>query len=478
MDCAVKPAAAPDVKWLRGFEHFGAPLVYEVTPTPLPDPSWLAYSQEAAHWLHLPASPNDELLYALAGHQLLAPQPSTASAYSGHQFGVWAGQLGDGRALLLGTAQARDGQAWELQVKGSGQTPFSRRGDGRAVLRSSVREFLCSEWMDALGIPTTRALCVIASSEPVRRETIESAALVCRLAPSFLRFGHFEHLAASRDRNGMQALLSFVVERYYPMLPIDAVALFRACLERTARLVALWQAQGFCHGVMNTDNMSILGLTLDYGPFGVMEEFDPDWVCNHSDEQGRYSYRQQPAVAYWNLHQLANALTLLADPEALQEALAQFPLLFHQHYLALMRNKLGLLDPHPDDQALVDDWLTLLAQTHTDYHRAHYQLGQADAASAALLRQHPQGQAWHQRYCQRVKGMDTQLRQQVMSTINPYFVLRNWVAQEAIDGAQRPDTLRDLLRVCRSPYREHPDLQRWTQSAPDWARGLCVSCSS
>jgi len=286
---------------------------------PLPALRWVAKSDALAQAMGWPADWADEqALQVFGGNGAWPGMAPMATVYSGHQFGAWAGQLGDGRALLLGEVETASGPL-EIQLKGAGQTPYSRRGDGRAVLRSSIREFLCSEAMHGLGIPTTRALALVASPQSVRRETIETAAVVARVAPSFIRFGHFEHFAHSgqpRHHEVLQRLLDFVIEHHFPALagqPQPALALLDEVVRRTAELMADWQAAGFCHGVMNTDNMSILGLTIDYGPFGFLDAFDPGHVCNHSDHGGRYAFARQPSVAFWNLHALAQALLPLID---------------------------------------------------------------------------------------------------------------------------------------------------------------------
>ncbi|MEO7939637.1 MAG: protein adenylyltransferase SelO family protein, partial [Burkholderiaceae bacterium] len=301
----------PADRWRNGFASLGTDYYTRVRPTPLPDPYWVGTSAAVARMLDLPAGwlHSDEALQVLTGNHILTGSEPLASVYSGHQFGQWAGQLGDGRAILLGGLAAADGQTLELQLKGAGPTPYSRMGDGRAVLRSSIREFLCSEAMAGLGIATTRALCVTGSDAPVRRETMETAAVVARVAPSFLRFGHFEHFSYRNEIDALRQLADYAIDRFYPQCRDGAAfggnryaALLHAVSERTADLLAQWQCMGFCHGVMNTDNMSMLGLTIDYGPFQFLDGFDPGHICNHSDTQGRYAFNRQPNVAYWNLY--------------------------------------------------------------------------------------------------------------------------------------------------------------------------------
>jgi serine/tyrosine/threonine adenylyltransferase len=314
----VVPSQAPALAWRNRFASLGERFYTALPADPVPDPQWVAVSDGCARELGLPEDwwTRDDwrALEVFSGHATWPGMQTLASVYSGHQFGVWAGQLGDGRALWLGEVQTENGPL-ELQLKGSGRTPYARMGDGRAVLRSSIREFLASEAMHALGIPTTRALCVVASPLPVRREEIETAAVVTRVAPSFIRFGHFEHFAhqlgPDDEYRALRELADFVIEHHAPECR-DAPNAYAALLERTtirtAELIAQWQAIGFCHGVMNTDNMSILGLTIDYGPYGFLDAFDPGHVCNHSDHQGRYAYARQPNIGFWNLHALAQAL--------------------------------------------------------------------------------------------------------------------------------------------------------------------------
>jgi uncharacterized protein YdiU (UPF0061 family) len=322
VDTLVKPEIAGGLRWRNRFAELGPDFHSRLAPTPLPEPYWVGKSRGVADLLGLTASWLDSgpALAAFTGNEPLAGSAPLASVYSGHQFGVWAGQLGDGRALLLGETDA----GLEVQLKGAGPTPYSRMGDGRAVLRSSIREFLCSEAMHALGIPTTRALCVTGSDAPVRREEIETAAVVTRVAPSFIRFGHFEHFSYREQIPQLRQLADFVIDHFYPacrgsdrLTGNPYAALLEAVSERTAATVAQWQAVGFCHGVMNTDNMSILGLTIDYGPFQFLDAFDPDHICNHSDTQGRYAYKRQPNIAYWNLFCLGQALLPLIGEQEL-----------------------------------------------------------------------------------------------------------------------------------------------------------------
>jgi uncharacterized protein YdiU (UPF0061 family) len=459
-------------------------------PQPLPAAHWVAHSDRLAAelgltgWLH-----SDDALAVLSGNAQPAGSTPLASVYSGHQFGVWAGQLGDGRALLLGEIHSPAGPM-EIQLKGSGLTPYSRMGDGRAVLRSSIREFLCSEAMAALGIPTTRALAVIGSPLPVRRETVETAAVVTRVAPSFIRFGHFEHFTHSaRDLDALRRLLNAVIARHYPELeaaPQPAAALLEAVTVRTAKLLAQWQAVGFMHGVMNTDNMSILGLTIDYGPFGFMDAYNPLHICNHSDHQGRYAFGRQPNAALWNLHALAQALLPLIDgePEAASDvalaALAPYRSVFPQAMQDAMRAKLGLVAAEEGDQALIDDLLRLMAAGRCDYTITFRALAGDGARDHFVDRE--AFDAWALRYAERLarEGSIDAERQQRMNAVNPKFVLRNHLAQNAIEAAQQDDfseTTR-LLKVLERPFDEQPEHAAYAAFPPPGAEQIEVSCSS
>jgi uncharacterized protein YdiU (UPF0061 family) len=446
-----------------------------------------------ADWLH-----TDRALQVLAGNAAAREHSALASVYSGHQFGVWAGQLGDGRALLLGEIDAPSGPQ-EIQLKGSGLTPYSRMGDGRAVLRSSIREFLCSEAMHHLGIPTTRALAVTGSPQPVVRENVETAAVVTRVAPSFLRFGHFEHFThTANDTEALRRLVDAVIERYFPDCrdaPVPLLAWLQEVSRRTARLIAQWQSVGFCHGVMNTDNLSILGLTIDYGPYGFLDGFDPMHICNHSDHQGRYAYARQPGIAWWNLHALAHALEPALDDDAesaapaLGEALSVFKDEFGATMQRLFRAKLGLASERDGDAELVDALLRLMAAERTDYTITMRRLAEFSSAPDArnervrdLFIDRAAFDAWAARYAQRLRDEHSHdaERHTRMQRVNPKFVLRNHLAEVAIRRAQEGDfsETQRLLRVLERPFDEQPEHEADAGFAPDWARDLSVSCSS
>ncbi|MDY0330301.1 MAG: YdiU family protein [Thiomonas sp.] len=505
------PASAPAASraWPPLAQHFaalGEAFSVPVAVSALPDPVLVASSAEAAALVGLTPtrSLDDERDWALAfgGHVAAISANSRATVYAGHQFGNWAGQLGDGRALLLGDwpdasgGQHSGGHArWEVQFKGSGRTPFSRMGDGWAVLRSSIREFLCSEAMAALGLPTTRALCIVGSSRPVRRERIETAAMVTRLSPSFVRFGHFEHFSYSGQTAPLRALADWVIAQYAPQCaeaPQPALALLQWVVERTARLIAQWQAVGFIHGVMNTDNMSILGWTIDYGPFAFLDAYDPLHTPNTTDREGRYAYGRQPAVAHWNLLALGQALLPLIDkPESALEAVNRFRPQYVQAMQQQLAAKLGLTEPQPDDGDLFQELLDTMQANRSDWtltFRALAKLG-ADASEpipAALadqFRREPQAFAdWVARYRERLRAenRDDAARAAAMNAVNPHIVLRHYLAQAAIAQAEAGDfaEVRRLLHALQRPFDAQAAPPHYAEPPPEHAPPACLSCSS
>ncbi|MGA0572628.1 protein adenylyltransferase SelO [Variovorax sp. VNK109] len=499
-------AADSGLHWQEGFSRLGDAFFTRLSPRPLPSPYWVGTSRAMARELGLSDEwvASQEALEAFTGNIPLAGSDPLASVYSGHQFGVWAGQLGDGRAILLG--ETDKGQ--EIQLKGAGLTPYSRMGDGRAVLRSSIREFLCSEAMHALGVPTSRALCVTGSNAPVRRETMETAAVVTRVAPSFVRFGHFEHFAYSGQHDELRKLADYVIDRYYPecrnattLAGNPYANLLQAVSARTARLMAHWQAVGFCHGVMNTDNMSILGLTIDYGPFQFLDGFNPAHICNHSDTQGRYAYNRQPNIAYWNLFCLGQALLPLISPaaesgngeqefdqELALAALEPYKTQFPEALENAMRAKLGLVDSRPEDRELIESALKLLASEQADYtifwrRLSHHIAGTPDRAAAEpvrdILLDRPTLDDWLQRFDVRV-GADRAETGRRMLAANPKFVLRNHLGEEVIQAAKLGDfsPLQALADVLSAPFDEHPAHESWAGFPPEWASTIEISCSS
>ena len=485
------PVAPLVPAWQPGFAALGSAFFTPLRPTPLPQPHWVGTSAEVGALLGLPEAwqQRDDALQAFTGNALLPGSQPLASVYSGHQFGVWAGQLGDGRAILLG--ETATGQ--EVQLKGSGRTPYSRMGDGRAVLRSSIREFLCSEAMHALGIPTTRALCVTGSPAPVQREEVETAAVVTRVAPSFIRFGHFEHFAARGQEAELRALADYVIDRYYPDCRRSQewegnayAALLHAVSERTAALLAQWQAVGFCHGVMNTDNMSILGLTMDYGPFQFLDAFDPGHICNHSDVRGRYAFDRQPSVAYWNLLCLAQALLpLIGEVDTARAALQSYEGSFGRQFLARIRAKLGLQQAREGDAALVDGLLRLLAADRVDYPIFWRRLSGAVATEdfepvRDLFLDRAALDAWLLQYKELLALDEWAIAADLMHKTNPRFVLRNHLGEQAIRAAKLGDfsELQILQRLLARPFDDHPGHEAYAGFPPDWASSISISCSS
>lgn len=497
-----------------GVREVRAALYSQVDPTPVAAPRLLAWSRETAALLDLEESDiaSPEFAQVFGGNALLQGMRPFAANYGGHQFGHWAGQLGDGRAISLGEAINAAGQRWELQLKGAGPTPYSRTADGRAVLRSSIREFLCSEAMHHLGVPTTRALSLVTTGEPVIRDMFydghpqaEPGAIVCRVAPSFLRFGNYELPASRGELPLLKQLADFTLRRDFPELEGEGEALysrwFAQVCERTAVMVAHWMRVGFVHGVMNTDNMSILGLTIDYGPYGWIDDYDPDWTPNTTDAQGRrYRFGWQPKIAYWNLTRLAGALSpLFASAEPLQEGLQRYRETYVRADHDNIARKLGLAECREEDVALMEGLQSLLhagevdmslffrdlagvdpvAPTLYPLNGAFYDADKRAATEPALL-------DWLRRYAARIGSdpLDAEARQARMRLANPRFVLRNYLAQQAIDRAEQGDAagIEELLEVVRRPYDEQPGREAFAQRRPDWARDRAgcsmLSCSS
>jgi len=465
-----------------------------VAPTALSAPYLVSFNTETARLIDLDPAEARRVDFAdyLAGNRLLTGSEPLAMLYAGHQFGHFVAQLGDGRAILLGAVRNSAGEHWELQLKGAGPTPYSRAGDGRAVLRSTIREYLCSEAMHGLGIPTTRALCIVGSDEEVYRETVETGAVLLRMAPSHVRFGSFEVFYHRHQFEQIKQLSDFVIATHYPQL-IDAedryALLLDTVIRRTARLMAQWQAVGFAHGVMNTDNMSILGLTLDYGPFGFLDGYDPGFICNHSDHHGRYAFDQQPGVGLWNLGRLAQALTPLIPAARCTALLAEYETVFAAHYLAELRAKLGLRDAHPADEELAHTLLHAMHANRVDHTLLFRALGDFDsspgARNAALRDQFLERAAfdrWAMDYRTRLAAehSDDQERRARMNRVNPKYVLRNYLAETAIRRAQARDfsEIDRLLAVLQHPYDEQPEQHSYAAAPPDWAGAIAVSCSS
>ena len=482
-----------------------------VEPTKVRAPEALLVVPEVAALLDLDPTPTPELVDVLAGNTVLPGMAPYAACYGGHQFGTWAGQLGDGRAITLTEVVNAKGESWEIQLKGAGPTPYSRTADGRAVLRSSLRELVCSEAMFHLGVPTTRALSLALTGESVMRDLLydghpgaEPGAVVCRVAPSFLRFGSYEIHTSRDDQDTLRQLVRFTLERFYPQYVnggnLDITGFLTEVMQRTAWMVSEWMRVGFVHGVMNTDNMSILGLTIDYGPYGWLEPFDPDWTPNITDASGRrYRFGNQPAVAQWNLGRLARALAPIApDLETLGAALKRFERDFSDLYRHTMLRKLGLsgrADTAADDDALLGGLASLMSEISTDYslwfrtlarpepvvetlHDAFYDVISGPRADVITR--------WLRAYRERVaiEGIDETERAARMNAINPLYVPRNYLVQEVIEATERGDRekLGELLDVLRHPYTEQPGRAHYAGKRPKWAENKpgcsMLSCSS
>ena len=494
----------------------------QVAPTSVRDPHLLAWSNDLGATLGLeqPAE-RGSAVDALSGNLVTATMKPFAARYGGHQFGNWAGQLGDGRAISLGEIEASDGSSWEIQLKGAGPTPYSRRADGRAVLRSSLREFLCSEAMHFLGVPTTRALSLVGTGDTVVRDMFysgdprpEQGAIVARVAPSFIRFGNFELMAASGETENLRALADYVIRHHYPELgtPSEKVYFqwFEEICRRTAVMIAHWMTVGFVHGVMNTDNMSILGLTIDYGPYGWLEPYEPGWTPNTTDfGQRRYAFGQQPRVASWNLMMLAQGLSpLVSNIEDFNRGLELYGSTLGDTYHAMMLKKLGLtLRDKEDESTLIEELHQRLAECEIDMTLFFRQLTHllptlllsdkgADEALkelievtcyAALETEQQQNLLhWLRRYSDRLhkESSDVHSIQQSMLGANPKYVLRNYLAQKAIEAAEAGDlsTLQTLMKVLETPFAEHPEHEELAAKRPSWARDkpgcATLSCSS
>lgn len=495
-------------KWTNRFHELGHSFYTELHPQPLPAAHLITSSAGAAQLIGVDTNElaTPESIAILSGNQVPNMMKPIASVYSGHQFGIWAGQLGDGRAILLGEVN-HDNQFWEIQLKGAGLTPYSRMGDGRAVLRSSIREYLCSEAMAHLGVPTTRALALTGSPQPVIRENVETAAVVTRVSPSFIRFGHFEHFSSNQQYEELKKLADFVIEHFYPECKASLnpyLELYKAVLEKSVNLVAQWQSLGFCHGVLNTDNLSILGLTMDYGPFAFMDQFNWKYICNHSDQQGRYSYMNQPQVFHWNLVRLAEALLPLiansTEDEAMELAiekiklvLANFTSLYEQFYFEKMAHKLGLSNPseinkHKD---LITSLLNLLNQNQIDYtyfmrNLSQWVLDPEITLIDDLFIDRENWRLWALEYRNALFGQDQDIKTQrelialSMNQHNPKYILRQHLAQEAIEKAMSGDfsEVHQLEKILGSPYSDQEVDQKYASLPPDWAKTLEVSCSS
>ena len=495
------------LKFNNSFSQLGDNFFTRVQPTGLPNPKLVSVNPEAVELLGLDSQqfpPNTEtpgwfLQWSSGNHNLAGSDP-LAMVYSGHQFGSYVPQLGDGRGLLLGEVEGPQGK-WDLHLKGAGKTPYSRFGDGRAVLRSSIREYLCSEAMYGLGIASTRALSIVTSDEPVYRETVESATMLIRMSRSHIRFGSFEYFHHTQQPEAVKQLADHVIEQHLPELAgtqDQYLEMFRYTVHQTAKLIAQWQSVGFAHGVMNTDNMSIIGETMDYGPFGFLDAYNPKFICNHSDPQGRYAFDQQPMIGLWNCNALANALTSLLPVEQLTTVLEEYQPLFLAVLLELHRQKLGLLETHPSDQTLINELLNSMAENQVDHtiffrNLSYFDTSGFDANNSNsdsdktnlrdLFIDRETFDPWIEKYQQRLglEQRSTVERKAAMLNSNPKYVLRNYMAEIAIRKAEDEQDYSEIdrmLKLLQSPFDEHPECEEYAKHPPAWSQTLSVSCSS
>lgn len=494
-----------DLAWDNRLAALGETYAVPQRPTPLSEPPYpVAFSPAVAELLGLDPGAGDDpdFVAAVAGNRVPAGAQPVAQVYAGHQFGVWVPRLGDGRAILLGQVRGPGGRHWDLQLKGAGRTPYARGADGRAILHSTVREFLASEAMAGLGIPTTRALAVVGSGDPVQRETPHTAAVLARVATTHVRFGTFEYFFYREQFDALAPLADHVIAGDYPEIAgiEDRTARYRAWMEaviaRTAELAAAWQAVGFCHGVLNTDNMSVAGQTLDYGPYGFMDSYIPNWTPNHSDTHGRYAFDRQPTIALWNLGRFVQAiLPLLADDADTavavgREALDAYRGRFDAAYRRRMRAKLGLQEARDGDDGLLEGLLRRMAADGADYSRSFRALGRvgagADAPAGAFLDEFADrdgAAAWLADWRARLaaeSATDDAARRARMDAVNPRYVLRNYLAEHAVARAREGDfgEIERLRAILAEPYAEQPQNADYARLPPDWARGIVLSCSA
>lgn len=488
-----------------------------VTPRIPSNPKLLHASEDVAELIGISKDEiqSKDFLDIFSGKKSLPHSRSYAMAYAGHQFGNWAGQLGDGRAIVLGEVNYNN-KNWMLQLKGAGSTPYSRRADGLAVLRSSIREHLCSEAMFHLGIPTTRSLSLMLTGDEVLRDVMydgnaeyEKGAIVCRVAPTFIRFGNFELFSAQNDIENLKKLADFTIKYYYSEIPSEGnqkyISFFKNVADKTREMIVHWQRVGFVHGVMNTDNMSVLGLTIDYGPYGWLEDFNHEWTPNTTDKaHRRYGYGNQPDIALWNLFQLANALYPLVNETApLEAVLEEFQNLYHNDYIAMMRCKLGFTMASKDDVKIIVELNEILQLSETDMTIFFRELGcvkkdhSPSCAIAAIddafykpeeIKKEilKKWESWFKKYIYRLneEHQSDEHRKTMMNKVNPKYVLRNYIAQLAIEAANKEDysLIDELYTLLKKPYEEQPEYEKWYAKRPNWAKTKIgcsmLSCSS
>ena len=474
-------AAIKNLLWTNPWLQLPNAFYQSVQPTPLDNAYFIHCNTHTAELLGLSTEQlqNEATLRFFNGQQLPPAVQPTASVYAGHQFGIFTSQLGDGRVLSLGETLGKDNQRYEIQLKGAGLTPYSRTLDGRCPLGSAIREYLGSEALAGLNIPTSRALCLLGSETKVQREHLTTGALLVRMARSHIRFGHFEYFHHKGDFNNVKKLTAFVIEQHFPDLlnePIELqpLRLLEAIVERTACLIAGWQSEGFTHGVINTDNMSVLGDTLDYGPFGFMETYHPEFSANTSDDLGRYQFDQQPEIGRWNCLALAEAISSLLPSRTIPAKLLRlYRQHYHQHYLQRLRLKLGLSTPHPDDAKLVEALLITLQQGNIDYalffrNLAHFvNVKEKNPALYALTTARPKLTHWLTLYQDRLslETISSQERQKRMNQVNPCYVLRSHLLKQSITAAEQGDLtgFYRLLTVLQNPFEEQSGMDFYTQ---------------
>jgi uncharacterized protein YdiU (UPF0061 family) len=485
-----------DLNYVLRFQSLPSALYSDVLPQGIKNPKLVVGSHSTAALLGLNPETlkKEDGLKLLSGQGVLSTWQSIAMKYTGHQFGQYNPNLGDGRGVLLAQVE-HNNMTWDMHLKGAGSTPYSRQGDGRAVLRSSIREFLASEALAALNIPTTRALCVIDSDTPVYREQQETAATIVRVAQSHIRFGHFEFCSFSNKPELLKTLCDYVIHEHYPELDNDPqkyLGFFKHTVQKTAELIAHWQSNGFAHGVMNTDNMSILGDTFDFGPFAFLDEYEPNFICNHSDYQGRYAFNQQPNIAHWNLSVLAQALLPLTKKDDLMQHLESFSDIFEKHFFTNMNAKFGFVSALDSHQDFIDDSLKMLASCKLDYSYFFRQLSNInDESVRTQIRNHCLDinlfDSWYTEYEKALikDGQDQGevfdlKRKTSMDKVNPKYILRNYLAQNAILAAQKGDysQVQTLHKILCNPYDEQPEFEEYAQLPPDWGKKLEISCSS
>lgn len=470
----------------NSFQKLPVFLHENVAPTPLKEPA-LIHVTELKKELGLESLSDSVLQKWLNGEIKISNEQRIATRYAGHQFGSFAGQLGDGRAISLGEILTSDGKRLEIQTKGSGKTPFSRMGDGKAVIRSSVREYLCSEAMHGLRIPTSRVLAIIIGEDKVYRETIERSAIIARVFPSNIRFGHFEMCYHYNRKDVLNDLIEYTRHTFFEGVSLEEM--LAQIIDKTAMLMAHWQTVGFCHGVMNTDNMSILGITLDYGPFRFLEDTALSHVCNHSDHRGRYAYDSQPSVAAWNLEKLLLCFSDHLPKESLINLLNTFSELFHSHCQKLCQRKIGLTTIESEDQNLFISLLQTLSNLAIDYtyffrQLSNYKINQVDSLSE-LWNYYEKSEeliVWLSLYGQRLKRelSDDMKRSMEMKSVNPKYVLRNYIAQEIIEDIEKGgnEKLKNWLEILYSPFAEHSEYESYSKPTPTEKKNYSVSCSS